>query len=271
MRRSTIPLFLVGAVLVIALLTFAGVLRTVQDGARWAFLPVARVFAGIGSGIGNRFAPTSEQSALEETVRDLEARIRSISVDYVKLKSLESENESLRQLTKFLDASGFDYVSARIIARSPDQRTAEVLIDRGAKDNLEIGMAVVVENGVFLGKITNLKEHVSTVTLVADERSRVAASVAGQSSGLIGLVEGQGNGVARLTLVPQATPMKRDDIIVTSGTEEKIPGNLAIGLVNQVDGAATDPFKTASLQPLARIGNVNLVAVLRPTALRPTP
>lgn len=269
MRRSTTPLLVAGAVIVFGLLSFAGTFRVVQDGARRLLLPIARVFASAGSDIGGRLAPSSDRAALEESVRDLEAQLRSVSVDYVKLKSLESENESLRQLTKFLDASGYDHVSAHIIARSPDPRIAEVVIDRGARDGLEIGMAVVVENGIFLGKLTNLKEQVSTITLVADERSRIAASVAGQTSGLAGLVIGKGNGVAKLTLIPQATPLKRDDIIVTSGTEEKIPANLAIGLVNQVDGLATDPFKTASLQPLARIGSVNLVAVLRPAALRP--
>lgn len=269
MRRSTFAVFIAAGIIVVVLLYVSGVLRFVEDGVRWAFLPVARVLSDAGSAVGSRLGKTPAQEELLKRNQDLEQQLKQVSVDYVRLKSLEDENASLRKLTKFLDATGYDEVSARIISRTTDAHTAEVLIDRGSHDGIELGMAVVADSGMLVGKITALRERVATVTLISDERSRIAATVAGQHETLNGLVEGEGNGVARMTLIPQATVLKTNDIIVTAGTEQKIPANLAIGLVNTVDGAPTDPFKTASIQPLARAGSVNLVAVLRPVALRP--
>jgi len=159
-------------------------------------------------------------------------------------------------------------VPARIISRSSDERRVEVLIDKGSRDGLEVGMAVVAEDGLFVGKISELQPRISRIILVSDEQSRIAVATAGRGE-LIGVIEGRGNGTANVTLIPQQVELNTDDIIVTAGTEEKIPANLPIGLVNTVDGRQTDPFKHASIEPLLRIESLNLVLVLRSTALRP--
>ncbi len=267
-RRASVPLVAVGAILAIAILHAAGALRPVEDLLRAAFLPAARVFSLAGASVGGRLAPHASVATLEERVKDLEARLASVSVDYVQLKALEEENASLRKLAGFLDAGAYDHVSAQVISRTTDRQTATLLIDRGATDGVETGMAVIAEGGVFVGKVTSLREHVSVVTLVSDASSRLAASVAGRP-GLIGLVQGEGSGVARLTLVPQSVALTPNQIIVTAGTEEKVPPNLAIGLVNDIEGTPTDPFRSTSLQPLAETVNLVHVSVLRPAALRP--
>ena len=265
-RRIALPLMVTGAILAVALLSLSGILQPIQNGMRWMLLPFARTFSAVGSAIGSH-----DQSAaqLESQLADSQAKLRSLSVDYVQLHALDEENASLRKLAGFLQTSGYDHVSAQVIARSTDAREASVLIDRGSNDGLQIGMAVVAEDGIYVGKITSLQKHVSTVILVSDERSRVAASVVGQK-GLAGLVEGEGNGVAKLTLVPQSVPLKGNDVIVTAGTEAEVPANLVVGLINHVDGTPTDAFNSASLQPMIELSSLNLVAVLRPTALRPT-
>lgn len=268
-RRTLLPLAVVGALLALTLLWASGILASIQNRFRWMTLPLVRVFAIVGSRVGSRLTLAPSSSMLEERIRELEARLDSVSVDSVKLRALEEENRSLRKLAGFLDASGYDHVSARIIARSPDAREAVLLIDRGAQDGLETGMAVIAHDGIFVGKIASLKEHVATVLLVSDERSRLAASVAGQRE-LAGLIQGEGNGVAKLTLIPQSVSIKRNDIVVTAGIEERVPPHLVVGFVNHVEGKPTDPFKVASLQPMLDFSRIELVAVLRPAALRPS-
>lgn len=265
-RRIPLLLTLTGAVLAVALLYAIGALRPVQDAARWVLAPVA----GFSAVIGSRFGRTEagDPAALQAQLKDYGDRLAAVSVDYVKLRSLEEENRLLRDTSKFLSSTGYDHVGARIIARQVQGKTASVLIDRGTDDGLELGMAVIVGDGILVGKITLLNRRLATVTLVSDERSRVAAAPLGTRK-LFGLIEGVGNGVSRLTLVPQSEPLKRNDIVVTAGTEEKIPPNLAVALVDEVQGQPTDPFKTATLLPLARTDQLGLVTVLRPAALRP--
>jgi rod shape-determining protein MreC len=265
-RRTTVYIALVGAVLSAAVLYAVGALNPVQDVLRRIFSPLANVAAVVGSRFGQ---PEEEAVAdLRNLLKDYEDRLAAISVDYIKLRNLEEENRLLRDTARFLADTGFDHVGARVIARQTQGKTASILIDRGSDDGLEKGMAVVVGDGIFVGKITQLNKRFSTVILASDERSRVAAAPLGTRR-LFGIVEGAGNGVSRLTLVPQSEPLKRNDIVVTAGTEDKVPPNLAIALVDEVEGQPTDPFKVATLLPLAKSDQLNLVTVLRPAALRP--
>ncbi|MFZ2803893.1 MAG: rod shape-determining protein MreC [Patescibacteria group bacterium] len=267
-RRIQAPLLIAGAILAVVLLHVAGVLQPLENGARMVLLPVAQAFAAVGSAANGGGTSGQTVQGLTKQVQELQSQLSSVSVDYVQLQSLQEENVSLRKVANFLSDTGYDHVGARVIARSTDPQSASVLIDRGSSDGLETGMAVAAEDGVFVGKITSLNERTATVTLVSDGQSRVAASLAGTHQ-LIGMVQGEGNGVAQLTLVPQSQALKANDIIVTAGTEEKIPDNLAIAMVNDVEGKPTDPFKTATLEPLAQVDQLDLVIVLRPAALRP--
>lgn len=270
MRSRALPIWVtLGSVLLLIVLRLVGAFDPIEHGVRIVFLPVARVVSVVGASVRNRLFGSPGEAVLQERNTELEARVSALAVDYVRLRALEEENRSLQALVQYFQTSGYDQVSARIIGRSIDPRSATILIDRGSHDGLESGMAVVVDDGVFVGKITELRDRVSIVTLVSDERSRIAASRAGRQ-GLLGLVEGRGNGVAQLTLVPQAQEMKRNDVIVTAGTEDKIPANLTIGLINEIEGKPTDPFQNAALEPFARMDRLNLVSVLRPTALRPS-
>lgn len=252
----------------IAILHFVGALGPIEGAIRWVLLPPARAIAAIGSGIGATLHRDPNAGQLRDRVTELEARLDTMSVDYVRLKALEEENKSLKAIAKFVTASAYDFVPARIIARSPDPRSAVVTIDRGAVDGVQVGMAVVVGDGIFAGKITSVSDRIAVVTLVSDERSRVAAAAA-SSSRLFGIVEGRGNNAAQLTLVPQHDPLAVNDVIMTAGTEEKVPANLTIGLVNSVDEKETDPFKEAAIEPLAKTDKLDLVLVVLPTVLRP--
>jgi rod shape-determining protein MreC len=207
---------------------------------------------------------------MQQRIHELESRQSALAVDYVRLRVLQEENQSLRKVAGFLTESGYDHVGARVIARSTDTHTATILIDRGTVDGVENGMAVVAEDGVLVGKIVNITERSSEVMLISDERSNVAASRAGART-LLGLVEGEGRGIARLNLVPQEEALKPDEVVVTAGTEAKIPADLPLALVSDVQGVPTDPFKTATLEPLIDAGSLDLVVVLRPSALRPSP
>lgn len=257
-------LALVG-IFAVMLLALAGFVRPVREAIRFVLVPVARFTSTVGAGIGKGLRLDADAKTANERARELDARLRSMTVDYVRLRALEEENRSLRAQAKFIADSGFQSLGARVISRAMSYQTAAVTIDRGARDGVEIGQAAVTDEGLLVGKVVALGERTAVVMFVSDIRSRVAATVSG-SERLAGVIEGQGNGVTRFTLIPQAVPLKRDDVVVTAGTEEKIPANIVIGLVNDVQSQPTDPFKTASVEPLAPLDRLELVSLVIPQA-----
>jgi len=249
-------LWLIGAVVAVAILVLAGLFRPIGETARFVTLPIIRMVSGWSSSAAN---------SGDSRVKELESRVASLSVDYVRLKALEEENRTLRAQARFLDRSGYDSVGARVIGRDVSGKRALLTIDRGGE---ELGQAVITDQGVFIGKISQIFERVATVELVTDPRSRVAAAL--QADGqLAGIIEGRGNGAAALTYIPSSQSVVADQLVVTAGTEDKVQGNLPIGVVNTVEGKATDPFLSATIEPLVSLDRVVFVSVLRPTALRP--
>ncbi|MBM3205195.1 rod shape-determining protein MreC [Candidatus Uhrbacteria bacterium] len=259
----------VGLLLFGIILFIGGLLRPIQNGIRRILLPLVRGTADTASSVSNQFGLLAPTKLSPEQLFDIEGRLSRLAIDYVKLRSLEEENKSLRAQAKFLSASGYDSVGARVISREIGQDHAILLIDRGLHDHVEKGQAVVTNEGIFIGKIGSISERISTVELLTDPKSRVAAAVAEEKK-LIGVVEGRGNGAAALTYIPSSEVLARDQMVITAGTEQKIPGNLILGIINQVQGKPTDPFLTAAIEPIISGDAVVFVSILRPTALRPT-
>jgi len=267
-RRTKAALIVFGAIVGIALLHLTSLLLPIEDAVRAMLSPAGAILTASSASLAEK---TKSQPTLGECVdrlSDSEKRLSSISVDYVRLRALEEENAVLRKTLGYLQTQGYDSVMARVISRAPQPERSVIMIDRGAKDGLETGMAVIVGEGMYVGKISNIQQRTATVTLMTDIESRIAVARAGERR-LIGLVEGQGNRTALATLIPQQEKLEPNDILITAGTEEKIPANLAVGMVNRVTGQPTDPFKSASLEPLTPLEYVEVVAVLRPQALRP--
>lgn len=199
-----------------------------------------------------------------------EARWQSRIIDAAQISALQQENRLLRAQAGFLSESGYDRVGAQIIGRRIDHEHARLLIDRGTQDALEVGQAVIAENGLLVGKVVDVQTRVATVELLSDSDSRI--SIASAKDGqLIGVLEGRGNGATILTYIPSSVDVLADDLLLTAGTEEKIPPRLAVGVVDAVTRIAKDPFYQASIDPAIRIERLSLVSVLRPSALTPKP
>ena len=250
--------WVIGALTITVLLVLAGLSQPVGSFVRAATLPLVRAMSGL----------SSRAIVADERVKELESRLAVVAAAQVRLRSLEEENRTLRAQARFLDRSGYDSVGARVIARDVRGTRALLTIDRGGDDSVEIGQAVVTDEGIMVGKISSLQERVAVVELLTDPRSRVAAAV--QEKGqLAGILEGRGNGAALLSFIPSSETVVPDQIIVTAGTEEKVPANLPLGIVNTVEARSSDPFFSATIEPLVSLDRVVFVSVLRPTALRP--
>ena len=267
-RRLQAAVIVLSTILAMAFLHLTSILTPAEDWLREILSPIGYALNWAGGTL--RPSPSNVQtlSACRDSLSDMEKRLAAVSVDYVHLRALEGENEVLRTTLGYLQKESYDAVMARVISRSVDPGRSVIMIDKGSKDGLENGMAVIVGDGIFIGKITTIRELTSVVTLVTDPQSRVAIAHAGEHR-LIGIAQGNGSQTAEATLIPQQESLVQNDILVTAGTEEKIPADLAVGLVNKVSGQLTDPFKSATIEPLLPSDRLQMVAVLRPQVLRP--
>lgn len=181
----------------------------------------------------------------------------------VALALLKEENETLRRQLGFVSRGNRRFVSAEVIGRNVEPTGNTLIIHRGAKDGIKVSAAVMVDDGVLIGKIARVESDVSIVQLLSDGESRVAATVMNLDRS-IGIVEG-GYGISvRMTFIPQHEAVRPGDIVITSGLEKGVPKGLMIGTVEAVEKEAYQPFQRAVLSPRAKLDRVSLVTVLLP-------
>lgn len=264
MKRPTLLLLTGTGILLVMIVFLSGLFRPVGDLARRVLGPGVRGFAWIGQTIGRLFGAEafSDQALLAQN-HELQARLTTLTVDYASCRALQEEVRSLRAQAHFLGQSGFESVGAHVIGREVRHERAEILIDRGSQDQVEVGQAVITDDGVLIGKIMQIREQVASVQLLSDPNSRASVTFS-SAKGLSGVLEGRGNGAMVMTYIPSSVTALQNQLVVTAGLEEKVPANLSIGTVSQVEGKSTDPFFSAVVEAPINLDQIHSVSVLRP-------
>lgn len=196
----------------------------------------------------------AENQVLKQKINQLEEQI-------VKLKMFIEEQELVDKQNKYLESQGFKFVNARIISSSSEPNPNLLVINKGSGGGVKHGMAVVVEDGVVVGKIIKTEDKSSLLLLLIDSECRLSATLAGKSE-IVGLVQGQHNISLGLDYILKNVPLKKEDLIITSGVDEHIPAGLLIGEVGEVVDDGNALFKSASIISPVNFKNLRIVSVV---------
>lgn len=178
----------------------------------------------------------------------------------VLLKEAQHENEILKQEIGFYNNRGnLDLLPANIIGRSITGYLSTVIIDRGAKDGVKTGQAIVSQ-GYLVGTVKEALENTSEVTLITDYNSLVPVVL--QDSRGTGLLRG---GIAGLSIedIPLNITIKPGEQVITSGLGGDVPFGLMVGKVGNVISKKGEIFQTVTLDSPIQIYYLEFVFVAR--------
>jgi rod shape-determining protein MreC len=197
----------------------------------------------------------------------IEKESRYLESKLARLHALEEENEKLRAYLDFFDKSSFDYIMADVIWQSNllnlSTHNQNIAINKGSRDGLYEGLAVVDDSGVIVGKIISVNERSSQVCLINNNFCRMAVSVSNTDRS-IGLAEGDLGLSIKVNFVPQNQKIEIDDRLITSGLERDIPRGLAVGRVNHIFQDESDIWQEINAEAFFNINNLNIVSVILP-------
>jgi len=213
-------------------------------------------------------------SDLVQTFRDLQELRRrneelqsladSLMIDNVRLKELESENETLRQLLQFTQANPtYSYRAAEVvghvIGQDPSNLLGYIIIDMGTNNGVTKDMPVVTDRGL-VGRIVEVSPRSSKVLLITDVSSSVNAII--QSSRATGIVEGKADGGVVMKYIPSPVTVNVGDIILTSGLGATFPKGLVIGQVTAVHSRDIEMFQQAEIKPTVDFDRLEIVLII---------
>lgn len=257
-RRLRERILWTGAVVVLVLLV-GWLLRGPLERA---FAALARPLASAGSAVRERWVRfRAEEGDLRERVKQLEEEREAWAMDRRDWQTLSEENAQLKDQLAYIERTRLKTVTASVIARSQGVERHLILLDRGAKDGVKEGSPVIAGRGTLVGKITEVRDHLSLVTAVSDPSLMTAVSLLNETR-TIGVAQGRNGTLMTLKFIPRDQRVDVNDLVVTSGLEETIPSGLLVGVVNAVQSETTEPFQEAIVEPLVDLDQVRLVSIL---------
>ncbi len=217
----------------------------------------------VGTNIFITLGDTLQKFSKKEqtSLQTLEERIKRLESENAVLIIAKSENDTLRKQLSFIQQSKFDVQLANRIGWTSDVRRSGFLIDKGKRDGIILSAPVITDGGVLVGKISDVAEATSQVTLINDSKSKITAIVAATLP-TTGVVNGQFGLGLIIDLIPMSEKIEIDDIVETSGLEDGIPAGLVIGTISKLNTAPTDLFQTASVRPSTDYTRIRIVSVL---------
>jgi len=185
----------------------------------------------------------------------------------LRFDHLERENAELRGLLEMSQRIAVRSVAADILYNAPDPFARKVILDRGAQQGVEPGLAVVDAQGV-IGQVTRVHPIQSEVTLLTDRRQSIPVSVV--RNGVRGVLYGTGRGSLEMRHVLADVDIQPGDQLVTSGLDGVYVPGLPVAKVLSVNREA-DAFARIDCEPLAAIERSVQVLVVGRTAYPPPP
>jgi rod shape-determining protein MreC len=150
-------------------------------------------------------------------------------------------------------------VGAEVIGQDPSSWFKSVTIDRGERDGVKKGMAVISPAGV-IGQVLKTAPHYASVLLITDYNSAVDSVV--QRTRAKAIVEGKGENRCQLKYLLRAEEAAVGDIVVTSGLGGNFPKGLMVGEINKVDKKGHGVFQYAELVPSVDLTQLEEVFVI---------
>lgn len=268
-RRAVLALLIVGSFALLSL-TYGQGSDGMQRGVSAIFSPILSVADRAlkpAQDLVNWFDETFDAKGRNER---LQSELEVTRQQAVGAKAALAENAELRKLLD-LDRSGaipsgYDPVSGRVIARSPSVWFADVTIDVGSGDGVEVDDPVVSGDGL-VGTVAAVTGGSARVELIVDHSSAISAKIV--PSGIQGLMKpvvGDPDDLV-LDFLDSEKRVGKGQSVVTSGWRageigSGYPPNLPIGEVVEASLLEQEAQQQVHVRPYADLRNLDLVQVL---------
>ena len=154
--------------------------------------------------------------AMEQEISAVKAERDQLAAENAQLKAAVREVEQLRLQAKLQqDRPTWKMLQARVQAPDPTNQQKFLTIDKGAKNGVQVGMAVVAQGPNYIGQVTEVWEESSRVMLIVDVTQRVGARLEGGGDGVV-FGQWQNGGRLQLRYLPRDSDPQPGELVLTT-------------------------------------------------------
>lgn len=194
-----------------------------------------------------------------EKLKNLEEENKVLIKKLADFQNIIKENNALKDQFQTSNPKSINLLPAKIVGNKEEY----LIIDKGKKDNVKVGLAVVSKDNL-VGKIVKVSENVSMVDIMTNKN---LSFIAKTSSGAQGVVKGKGNDEIILENVLLFEELKVFDLVLTKGDldikEMGFPQGLIVGKIISVDKKPSALFQSAKVKSLINFNKLEMVFIIK--------
>jgi rod shape-determining protein MreC len=212
-----------------------------------AQVAVASPFEGwawLRESVSTRDALRADNLALSKELRIAQFRLQ-------RFDALEAENRRLRALRDNAAGVGARFIVGDVMDVDLDAFRERVLVDKGARDGVFVGQAVLDAGGVF-GQVARVEQLTCEVILLSDAAHAIPVQINRNGLRTIAVGTGESNRL-KLPYVSTSADVLKGDLLVTSGLGGRFPAGYPVGTVTEVKRDPAQSLAEVEVQPAAAL------------------
>jgi rod shape-determining protein MreC len=260
-KQNIFFLFLFIVIIVVASLIYRNNSQKPLAGVfHYGVTPFSRVFSGIGFWFSDKGRFFSSIGSLKQENQVLMEENLKLKSQLANIQDVRGENEQLRKELALAPREKYQLEAALIVGKDLNHQAEVIFIDKGANQGIVEGMAVVVGEGILIGRVQQVYANDAQVELILSKQLRIKAEI--QESGVKGLVSGNYGTSVIIDSIPQTVEVKSGDSVIT-GSGSSLPRGLLIGYIKESTPTADQLFQQASIVIPVQIPKLRMVWVVK--------
>ena len=182
--------------------------------------------------VKNAYKLSLEHINLYEDYKKLNLEYKKLKAENLNIEFIKSENKILKSKIEDIKDQKYE-VLAKVIIDKQSPFLKSLIVNRGSKDKIELGMAVL--DGDFLvGKVVEVNYLTSRILLLSDLNSKIPVSI--EPNGIQSILSGTGGKHGKLQyLLSDNLNIKGEDEVFISGSGNIFNAGIPVGTVKIKD------------------------------------
>ena len=202
----------------------------------------------------------SNQEALHKKIKSQRNEINFLRLNAQKLQSLQNENTNLRKILQIKEIVKKKIIIAEIVLPNQINGIPQVIINKGAKDNIKPGTAVMNSQGL-IGQVTQVNNNSSKITPTTS--NQFAVSAISNKGSINGIISGTGGPFLEIQQLPAYESLAIGDYFLTSGLGGIYPRGIKIGKVTKIIPTNNSQFNRITITPFSSPLSFSEVMLIR--------
>lgn len=242
-------------------------LNSVEKGVKDIGTVVLKVVSAPFNFVHDQVEAIIEKNDLYNKYKELKNKEEQTDSVISQNDNLQSEVNKLKDLLELNTIlSDKVYLNATVVSRNVGYWYDEVIIDKGSKNGIEKGMAVVTPKGL-IGQITKVSNYSSTVKLLSNENmsDKISVKIKVKDDYVYGLISKYDSKTNTYTVegISENVDIEEGADVVTTGMGTIFPSGLMVGRTQKVTTDNFDLSKVVEVKASVDFDDLDYVAVLK--------